>query len=200
MSLHEGNSMDQHAHIDRERQIIYLDRDIEIRPLGLKEAPALYDAVRHSLDAISEWEAWCTPNYSLADAKLFLQRSIEQWDMRLAYDFNIIARATGLVIGSVAVNQISHLNQLGNLGYWVRTGHTGKGLAVRAAHAAATFAFTKTDLTRLEIVAQVANSRSRRVAEKTGATFECLARNRLVFHDEPRDASVYSLIPADFPL
>jgi RimJ/RimL family protein N-acetyltransferase len=45
----------------------------------------------------------------------------------------------------------------------------------------AAFAFAKTGLTRLEIVAQAGNLRSQRVAEKAGATLECLARNRLVF-------------------
>ncbi|WP_050470313.1 GNAT family N-acetyltransferase [Herbaspirillum chlorophenolicum] len=184
-------------HIDRDRQIIYCDRNIEVRPLGLREAPALYDAVNRSVRAISEWEAWCTLDYSLADARLFLQRSIEQWDMRAAYDFNVIERISGLVIGSVAINQISQLNQLANLGYWVRDGYTGRGIAAIAARAAAAFAFGKTGLTRLEIVIQAGNLRSQRVAEKTGATLECLARNRLVFHGEPRDAKVFSLVPAD---
>ncbi|TWC65219.1 GNAT family N-acetyltransferase [Herbaspirillum sp. SJZ099] len=184
-------------HLDRDRQIIYCDRDIEVRPLGLREAPALYDAIRQSVRAISEWEAWCTLDYALADARQFLQRSIEQWEMRAAYDFNVIERVSGLVVGSVAINQISQLNQLANLGYWVRDGYTGRGIAVTAARAAAAFAFGKTGLTRLEIVAQAGNLRSQRVAEKTGATLECLARNRLVFHGEPRDAKVFSLVPAD---
>ncbi|HZG19074.1 MULTISPECIES: GNAT family N-acetyltransferase [Herbaspirillum] len=183
--------------IDRERQIIYCDRAIEVRPLGLREAPALFDAVRQSMQAISQWEAWCTPDYSLVDAKLFLQRAIEQWQVHAAYDFNIIDRTNGLVIGSVAVNQVSQLNQMANLGYWIREGYTGRGIAAVAARAAAAFAFAKTGLTRLEIVAQAGNLRSQRVAEKTGATLECLARNRLVFHGEPRDATVFSLVPSD---
>jgi RimJ/RimL family protein N-acetyltransferase len=187
-------------HLDRDRQIIYRDHNIEVRPLGLREAPALYDAVRQSARVISEWEAWCTLDYSLADARMFLQRSIEQWNLHAAYDFNIVARASGLVIGSVAINQISQLNQLANLGYWVREGYTGRGIAAQAARAAAAFAFGQAGLTRLEIVAQAGNLRSQRVAEKTGATLECLARNRLVFHGEPRDAKVFSLVPADLGL
>lgn len=186
--------------IDRERQIIYCDRAIEVRPLGLREAPALYDAVRQSRDAIGQWEAWCTLDYGLLDAKLFLQRAIEQWHVHAAYDFNIIDRSNGLVIGSVAINQVSQLNQMANLGYWVREGYTGRGIAALAARAAASFAFSRTGLTRLEIVAQAGNLRSQRVAEKAGATLECLARNRLVFHGEPRDAKVFSLVPADLGL
>ena len=104
------------------------------------------------------------------------------------------------MIGSVAINQVSQLNQMANLGYWVREGYTGRGIAALAARAAASFAFSRTGLTRLEIVAQAGNLRSQRVAEKAGATLECLARNRLVFHGEPRDAKVFSLVPADLGL
>ncbi|MFJ3058994.1 GNAT family N-acetyltransferase [Herbaspirillum sp. NPDC087042] len=183
--------------IDRSRQIIYCDRDIEVRPLDLREVLALYDAVDHSRQAIGQWEAWCTPQYGLLDAQLFLQRAIEHWHGHTAYDFSIIDRSMGLVIGAVAINQVSQLNQMANLGYWIRDGYTGRGIAAVAARAAAAFAFGKTGLTRLEVVAQAGNLRSHRVAEKIGATLECLARNRLVFHGQPRDAKVFSLVPAD---
>jgi ribosomal-protein-serine acetyltransferase len=61
--------------------------------------------------------------------------------------------------------------------------------------AIAHFCFNYLKLTRLEIVIAVENAPSRGVAEKVGATFECIARNRLVLHEHPIDAAVYSLIP-----
>jgi RimJ/RimL family protein N-acetyltransferase len=41
------------------------------------------------------------------------------------------------------------------------------------------------------------NVPSRRVAEKAGARFEAIARNRIVQHGKPYDAALYSLIPSD---
>ncbi len=41
------------------------------------------------------------------------------------------------------------------------------------------------------------NSASRRVAEKAGAVFEGVQRNRLLVAGRPRDACMYSLIPGD---
>ncbi len=43
----------------------------------------------------------------------------------------------------------------------------------------------------------VDNTASRRVAEKLGATLECIARNRLMAWGRPHDAAVYSLTTAD---
>ena len=59
----------------------------------------------------------------------------------------------------------------------------------------ARFGFETLRLTRIEIVAAVDNIASRRVAQKCGAEFECLARNRLIVGGVPVTAAVYSLIP-----
>jgi len=73
------------------------------------------------------------------------------------------------------------------------------GVAIAAARLAAGFAFRELGLTRIEIVALVDNVASRRVAEKLGATFECVARNRLVHNGVPFAAAVYSLVPGTCP-
>jgi RimJ/RimL family protein N-acetyltransferase len=97
--------------------------------------------------------------------------------------------------GGIAVNQINWRFNFGNIGYWVRQSCQRQGIALRAVRAIADFGFNYLKLTRLEIVVAVGNSASRGVAEKIGATFECIARNRLVLFDAPIDAAVYSLIP-----
>jgi RimJ/RimL family protein N-acetyltransferase len=61
----------------------------------------------------------------------------------------------------------------------------------------ARFAFDTLQLSRLEIFARPENVASRRVAEKAGAKFEAIARNRMVQHGRAYDAALYSLIPAD---
>jgi ribosomal-protein-serine acetyltransferase len=52
-------------------------------------------------------------------------------------------------------------------------------------------------LNRIEILVPTENPASVRVAEKAGAKKEGILRNRLVLHDCPQDAVMYSLIAAD---
>jgi len=59
-----------------------------------------------------------------------------------------------------------------NVGYWVRTGQTGQGIATAAVRRVARFGFEDLGLRRLELLVAVDNLASRRVAEKVGATFE----------------------------
>jgi RimJ/RimL family protein N-acetyltransferase len=62
---------------------------------------------------------------------------------------------------------------------------------------AARFAFDTLGLHRVEIAAQPENFPSRRVAEKVGATFEGVLRNRIFKRGQPYPAALYSLIPED---
>jgi Acetyltransferases, including N-acetylases of ribosomal proteins len=70
-------------------------------------------------------------------------------------------------------------------------------IASTAARLASSYAFADLGLVRIEIVVLPGNAGSRRVAEKIGARFESIARSRLQFKGETRDAAVYSLVRDD---
>jgi RimJ/RimL family protein N-acetyltransferase len=101
------------------------------------------------------------------------------------------------LLGATGLNRIDSVGRWANLGYWLRTDAAGCGLATEAAAAVARFGFEDLRLRRIEIVADVENFASRRVAEKIGAALEGIARNRASIGDRRRDAAVYSLIPGD---
>jgi hypothetical protein len=83
------------------------------------------------------------------------------------YPFAIVGEG-GRFLGGCGINQINRIHGLGNLGYWVRSSATGRGVASEAVRQAAAFAFENTELVRLEIVCAVRNERSQRVAERAG--------------------------------
>jgi RimJ/RimL family protein N-acetyltransferase len=86
---------------------------------------------------------------------------------------------------------------MANIGYWVRTGATKRGVAAGAVRLAAQFGFEDLGLSRIEIAAIPENIPSRRVAEKAGAKLEGIARNRIVMHGQAYPAALYSLLPED---
>jgi RimJ/RimL family protein N-acetyltransferase len=95
------------------------------------------------------------------------------------------------------LNQFNHDHNFANLGYWVRSDSTGRGIATASALLAAHLGFEDLGLHRIEIVAAVENVASRKVAEKTKAKREGVSRNRLLLHNRPQDAVMYSLVVAD---
>lgn len=116
------------------------------------------------------------------------------WQSGEAYEFAMFDSANEYV-GGAGINQFNHLHNLASLGYWVRQSRQRCGLATAAVRILAKFGFETLGLTRIEIVAASENGPSRRVAEKAGAQFECLARNRLVILGAPLVAAVHSLVP-----
>jgi len=168
-----------------------------IRPFRTGDADAFAVAVRESVATIGPWLPWCHANYSVKEARAWIGQCAVRLQMGVAYDLGIFSEPDDALVGGVAINQIDALHNTGNLGYWVRESRQRQGVATRAARLAAAFAFDRLTLTRIEIVCAEGNHASRGVAEKIGATFECIARNRLVVGGKPVAAAVYSLIPQD---
>ncbi|MFN3742317.1 MAG: GNAT family N-acetyltransferase [Anaerolineales bacterium] len=178
---------------------ILSDPFLTLRPLRLEHAVPLYHAVRASLDDLIPWMSWAHPGYSLADARQWVMTASRQWKEGQYYGFAIFNQEREL-IGSCSLGQIHPYYRFANLGYWVHHAYRGRGIAGRAARLVARFGFEALGLLRIEIVIALNNHASRRVAEKIGAHFEGVLRNRLIVHGRVQDAAMYSLIPQDIQL
>ncbi len=168
-----------------------------VRRFEESDAPSLYAAVEASLEELVDWMPWCRRDYALADARAWIDFTQKAWSEKTEFPLGIFETSTGSVVGGTGINQINTACRSGNIGYWVSTPHTGRGVARYAALQAALIGFGELGLTRLEIVTLPHNVASQRVAVSLGATRECEARNRLYFHGTPHDAVVFSLIPED---
>ena len=157
------------------------------------DANGLWEAARESVAEVYPWLSWCHPEYTLGEAEGWVRSRARLAAERQEYGFAIVD-AKGAFLGGCGLNQISSIHRFANLGYWVRTAATGRGVATEAVRQVAEFAFRETDLVRLEIVCAVGNLRSQRVAERAGAEREGVLRNRLIIHGRPVDAVMFSLV------
>lgn len=170
---------------------------VTIRPFEPGDISSFFSAVHSSADDLGLWMPWCHAEYSTDEAKAWLATCQAEWAQGTSYPFLIVEPNTHEVLGSVDINQINREHNYGNVGYWVASSHTGRGIATAAVKMVAHFGFTEAGFMRLEIVALAENTASRRVAEKAGAKLECIARNRLTVWGKSHNAAVYSLIPTE---
>jgi len=168
-----------------------------IRPFVSGDAGALYEAARESIDDVWPWLEWCHPDYTIEESLAWIDFCTEA---RVAGDeFNfVIVNDEGTVLGGCGLNRLQRAHRVANLGYWVRSSATGHGVATTAVRQLVEFAFTQTDMNRLEIVVSTRNVGSQRVAECAGACREVIARQRLVVHAEAHDAVQFSFVRSDF--
>ncbi len=178
-------------------EFVLSDGKICARPCRESDAQAIYSAVRESIVALSRWAPWCPPDYSMSHCRSWLESRASAWAQGLEFDFAVCDARDEALLGGCALYDINRTHNFANLGYWVRTSRTGKGVATAATRLVAQFGFAELGFTRLEIVAAAGNVASQRVAEKAGATREGVERNRHVVHGTIHDAVMYSLIPDD---
>lgn len=166
--------------------------DIRIRPYRIEDAEALAAAVIESSAELVTWMPWCHANYSIADARTWIKAQIAAREQGTAFEF-VITAADGAYLGAVGLNQIDTVNRRANLGYWVRSSATRKGVATRGVQLILDWAFQATNLVRLEIVIAAGNVASHRVAEKSGALREGVLKKRLMLYGASRDATIFSI-------
>lgn len=169
-----------------------------LRSYRADDAPALYVAVRESIDSVGRWLPWCHAGYSEADAGAWIVHCAAAWRRGDQYTFAIFDSANQRFLGSAGLSQINREHNFAGIGYWVRDSARGHGIAARAGKLVADFGFRTLKLTRIEIIAAVENRASRRTAENIGAHLEGIARNRLRTPQGVVDAAVYALIPRNY--
>ena len=170
---------------------------IGLRPFANEDTVSFHDAVRESLEALQPFMPWAHAAYSMEDARGWVESRPKAWENADEYSFIVYSPRDGRILGGMGINQLDLLHGRGNIGYWVRTSAQGQGVATEGTRLIAGFGFEQLGLSRLEIVMLTTNSASRRVAEKAGAMYEGVQRNRLRVDGRPRDACMYSLIPGD---
>ena len=170
---------------------------VRIRRYCADDVPLLFEAARESVNEMSVWGSWCHPNYTVEESQSFVLSSKTAWNEKTAFRFAVFQTNSNLFLGGVGLNSLNQKNNFANLGYWVRSSQTKRGVATAATPLAAEFGFDDLRLNRIEIVMATENIASQRVAEKAGAKREGILRNRILLHNRPLDAIMYSLIPAD---
>jgi ribosomal-protein-serine acetyltransferase len=174
-----------------------VEEPLRLRPWQAQDAEDLFDAVRSSVASVGRWLPWCHADYDMDKAHAWISHCQDSWSRGEHFAFPIFDLRTGELIGGAGLNQHNRQHRSANLGYWVRQSRHGEGIAARAATLVARFGFEQLGLIRIEIVVMPDNHASRRTAEKTGARFEAIARQRLWANGLAHDAAVYGLTPAD---
>ena len=159
----------------------------------MDDAPAIWKAARESLTELEPWMPWAHRNYAIEETRSWLAVQLQAFHQRTTFEF-AITTDDGEYLGGCGLNQIDVMNQRANLGYWVRSSATGKGVATAATQLTRDWGFANTDLDRLEVLIAVGNAASRRVAEKSGAVYEGILRSRLLVHGTRHDAAMYAFV------
>ena len=165
-----------------------------IRRYAMKDVVEIHEAALESREHVSRWMGWNTSDYDRVACEQWVAQCMQAWKGGTSYEHVMVDTRTEALVGAGGINMINTADKVANMGYWVRTSWLGRGVATRAALLLRDFAFRELGLVRVEIVVAEGNDASRRVAEKTGASYEGVRRARLQVQGRAVDAHMYALI------
>lgn len=194
-------------------------RPVRLRRWTVEDLPRLVEASASSWDELRPWMPWAQERATAESSLPFLAGAEDQWRSGEAHQYTVLGTAgagtgggagagaragleTGageeLVRGSCGL--MRHIGAGGlEIGYWVRTSHTGRGLATAAA-TALTWAGLRLDgIDHVEIHCDAANVRSAAVPARLGYR---LVETRPSEPTAPRESGqeqVWRLTEAEWP-
>lgn len=134
--------------------------------------------------------------YTLADGAAFVdQLTAANWAGGRAAELAVTDAGTGELLGAAGLSLPQHASGVAAVGYWTAPWTRGRGVAGRAAVLLAEWGLAELGLARIELLADVDNPASHRVADKGGFIREGIARRRIRDRvGRPRDMVVFSRI------
>ena len=179
-------------------RIVLSDGAVTLRKYREEDAESVFLAVRESLNEISPWMPWCHQKYSLEDSRVWSASRDVAWANGLEYDFVITSGVEDLPLGVCGLNHFDNEVRMANMGYWVRTGKTNRGVATSAAILLSRFGFEELELHRIWAMTHPDNARSIRVLERAGFKREGHLRDYYIDRGRFVDRLIYALLEGDW--
>ena len=167
---------------------------LTLEPTRPEHADPMWQAVSSSLDELKPWMTWAndTDHPSTRDFTIAAERA---WMADASWSFTIVF--ADALVGTVSLDRHDRMLKSANVGYWLRSDLTGRGLMTEAVSAIVEFAFETVGLHRLELHAAPENVASTRVAEKIGFSRRGLLRDGSLGAGGWHDVFVYDLLATD---
>lgn len=138
-------------------------------------------------------------DYTAADTTAFIRESIQAWKEDRAWDYSVRASDNPRKhLGNISFWTVSKLGKIAEIGYWVRSDETSRGVCTEAVKLLLEDMFNSLGYHKVVLRIAVGNHASDRVAEKLGFTREGVLREELLIRGNWVDHTLWSLLDREY--
>ena len=164
-----------------------------LRRYEMRDLEALWQAIEQERERIAVWMPFVEGVRTIDDERTWLE-SVVADDAGIGggglWSGSEFLGGVGLMLGPFGL--------AGEIGYWIRAKHEGRGHITRACRTLIDIGFAELGLHRIEIRAGLENARSRAVPERLGFTYEGIEREGSRGSRGFYDLAVYSLLDREW--
>lgn len=152
-----------------------------------------------NLERLARWEPWAASEPTPESTRDSVEAAGRAWLAGSALPLAIAVRVDRRwhLVGSVGL-RIDPRQRTADIGYWIDGAYEGRGLVTSAVTAVLDEAFGPLGLEKVTLHAEVANVRSRALAQRLGFIEEGVLRAAIAFPGERRDDVAYGLLASEW--
>jgi ribosomal-protein-alanine N-acetyltransferase len=165
---------------------------VVLRRVRPADAPSLYKVICDP--EVMRFMDWPIPTHP-SSTEAHLQDASGDWDMGSEFQWVVLERLTGELVGSISCRPNGHA---ADFGYFFGRSYWGKGLALDAASTVIDWLAAQPQIFRIWASVDAENTRSRRLLERLGLELEGVLRMATVrpnIGGPPRDTAIYIRMP-----
>lgn len=165
-----------------------------LRPMRESDAEDMYAYAQR--EDVTTYLLW-SPHPSVTYTRDYLKYLETRYAVGDFYDWAVIERSSGRMIGTCGFTRIDAPNDCAEIGYVLDPEHHGMGYGTEAAERVVEFGFSVLGLHRIEARFMEGNRASRHVMEKLGMTFEGYRRESMLVKGRYRTVGICALLRED---
>ncbi|HET8740869.1 MAG TPA: GNAT family protein [Acidimicrobiia bacterium] len=164
-----------------------------------RDAVSLDEAIKASLPDLNQWLPWARLDYTPSDTAAFIRDSIQAWKEERAWDYSVKEKTDPRRhVGNVSFWTVSKLGKIAEIGYWIRSDETNRGICTEAVGLLLEESFNSLGYHKVVLRIAVGNDASDRVAQKLGFTREGTLREELLIRGNWVDHTLWSLLDREY--
>lgn len=154
----------------------FADGLVRLRRYRLSDAPVVKESIQASFDDLKQWMPWAQEPPTDESVQAFVKPAAERFGGESDANYAITLTADGRFVGSCGLMPRAGAGAL-EIGYWVDSRYTGRGIATAAARLLTDAAFGLDGIDRVEIHCDEANVRSAAVPKRLGFRLDRVVPN-----------------------
>lgn len=174
------------------------DEDVSISlPVINLDAKVLFKEIQESKNEIAPWLPWAKEMKKVEQEAEFLAVTLKHFGA--GNSLNCVIFYHDQQVGMISFNKIDNVNKLADIGYWLGTRWTHKGIMHRAVLAMLEVGFTDYQLNKIIIRAAIDNQPSNLVAQKLNFHLDGINREAEKYaNNKFRDLNEWSLLKSEW--